>query len=151
MTRPEGLFTQKKIRKNSKDFVEDLKSVYLIWRWITHRIHCSNHFFIYKILVHQKKIRKIQKIRKNLKKNPKKSKKIRKPKNLKNQYVNLFCFCYTQYNECAFSKKGNPFLFIKSSYTKKKFQKIRKIQKKIRKNLKKPEKSKKPKDFFLRF
>ena len=84
----EGLFTQKnprtppkKIRKKSKkskDFFEDLKSVYLIWEWTTTRFQCLNPFLFINSSYTQKNPKKSEKNRKNpkkIKKNPKKSEK----------------------------------------------------------------------------
>ena len=45
----------KRIHKIKEFLFEDLKFVYLFWKWTTPRFQCLNPFFIYKILVHQTK------------------------------------------------------------------------------------------------
>ena len=85
----EELFTRKnprtppnKIRKKSKDFFEDEKSVNIIWEWTTPRIQCLHPFSF--IESSKKKFEKSEKIRKICKK-IEKSEKIRKIcKNSKN-------------------------------------------------------------------
>ena len=51
----------KNIQKKSKDFFEDLKSVYFIWGCKTARIRCWNPFLFIKSTYTKKKFRKIQK------------------------------------------------------------------------------------------
>ena len=51
----------KKDSKNSLNFLEDLKSVYIIWEWTTPRIQCLNPFLFIKSSYTQRNSKKSEK------------------------------------------------------------------------------------------